>query len=190
MTTDGFQKYVPPHMRKRGKQRRNKNNKNNNININIESTEVFPELVDKSFTVEKNNDWINESKINTAYSKDEPIVNEYFKLGNMNYKMDKDIKKGWIILNKNNELNRGNCECCDCCSLKSIERENEIENYWYMQSLLSRNSDGIPLIPIKSFNYDTEDEEETEDDEDDELEEKEINELVVEYDSQSDFEDY
>tara|TARA_B100000963_G_C22639497_1_gene679577 strand:+ start:9053 stop:9694 length:642 start_codon:yes stop_codon:yes gene_type:complete len=205
-----LEKYVPPHMRKNSKQRQNKRNRKmhkktyketqDKNEINIDCKESFPQLIDSSFIKKENNDWIEKSK-NNIINSDQTHYQEYFNFGNINFKMDKDIKKGWIVLSKDSNMNRGNCDCCECCKsnedLETMEREIEIENYWDLKMNLSRNNEGIPLIPIKQtpFYYDTEDEQEF-----DETEEN-VNELFyddndfcvnnsMDYESQSDLDDY
>ena len=60
-------------------------------------------------------------------------------------------------MNKDKSLNRGNCNYEDLTPLADIEREIEYENYVNMMDNLSRNREGIPLIPKHStpFHYDT-----------------------------------
>ena len=194
------QKYVPPHVR--NKKRHNTNNRKNKNKKEKEeikldtSCENFPELIDKSFIQEENNNWIKESKSVPMYSKDSCKVNEYFDIGNMTFKFDEEVDEGFVILNRDKNLNRGNCEECECCTFKSIDREIELENYWNFVMNLSRNSEGIPLIPNKytPFNYDTDDEElneENEEDHYDECENLATDKVDMDdYESQSDPEDY
>lgn len=176
-----FTKYVPPHMRQKEK-RRNRKNKNsskkssNDYNIqqqpqiDIQDNNQFPALMnvnnDDNNNINhermnncENENWIMESKRNAEnyINYNEETIESTFQHGNLSFKIDKNVKDGWIVLNKDTSLNRGNCHAQDLIPLSIIERQHEYINYITMRENMSRNSEGIPLIPKHStpFEYDT-----------------------------------
>ena len=161
-----FTKYVPPHLRRKERRRR-RNNKNGNksknpiIQVDLQDNTQFPILGENSQHREnnyQNENWINESKQNSEkYETRDEESDESFQHGSLTFKMDKSVNNGWLILNKDASLNRGNCNENDLIPLSLVERKIEYENYVNMMKNVSRNSEGIPLIPKHTtpFDYDT-----------------------------------
>lgn len=164
-----FTKYVPPHMRRKERRRR-RNNKNGEKQsrhivmnkVDLQDKNQFPVLNENSEQQENNNrenmNWIQDSKQHSDnYETGVEETDEIFQHGRLQFKMDKNINNGWLILNRDASLNRGNCDAEDLIPLSLVERKIEYENYVRMMENVSRNSEGIPLIPKHStpFDYDT-----------------------------------
>tara|TARA_Y100001970_G_C14082484_1_gene775501 strand:+ start:215 stop:805 length:591 start_codon:yes stop_codon:yes gene_type:complete len=196
MSTDGFTKYVPPHMRnKKNRRGRNKNLKKEN-KIDIADTNHFPEfinpvLVQKNNQNSANNNWINEAKKKNfkpvKYNND-----TYFNINNLKFKMDETIPRGWILLNKNKDSNRGNCTDEEIILNEEIERYAQIEANIRHYKTLSKNSEGIYLVPFHNtcFDYDTDEENENSDEIYDEKENDNEEEEDNNYNDESDNEYY
>lgn len=163
-----FTKYVPPHMRRKERRRR-RNNKNGEkkssqiiAQVDLRDKTQFPVLHANSEHEEnniyENENWIQESKQHSGnYETKVEETDETFQYGHLNFKMDKNVHNGWLVLNKDASLNRGNCKPEDLIPLSLVERKIEYENYVRMMENVSRNSEGIPLIPKHStpFDYET-----------------------------------
>ena len=163
-----FTKYVPPHMRRKERRRR-RNNKNGEkksshviVQVDLQDKTQFPVLHENSEQQENNNggnmNWIQDSKQHSEnYETRVEETDETFQYGHLNFKLDKNVNNGWLVLNKDANLNRGNCKPEDLIPLSLVERKIEYENYVRMMENVSRNSEGIPLIPkhYTPFDYDT-----------------------------------
>lgn len=206
MNGNEFTKYVPPHMRRkeRRKERRSRN-RNHNRNekkkdeqvVDLQNKSLFPVLNEECNVVNNSNEnWLNESKRVPMIKKENNTQNKKFNIGSLEFKVDTDVQKGWVVLSKDKNENRGNCSDSDLVPSSYIERKMDYEHYISMVQSLSRNSEGIPLIPKHStpFDYDTDEDiaiEQTEnlDYEFDENENEEFQKQEY-YSDNSDYDDY
>ena len=197
-TMDGFTKYVPPHMRKRNRKNKNKKNKNVDTSVNLNDASQFPELVSQTEHVIDNMDWVNKTKEIYTYQSDREEEDEYFNIGNITFKQCNKVKDGWIVLNKNSSLNRGNYHTLEFTTNEEIEWYYKCVNYFDLVENMERNpSNGVMLLPkncIDSLYEDYCEEYDYSYEEDNYYNEESDNEEVVEQDNiiydDSDYSDY